>query len=88
MPVSKYDPSSDPHPPMYARGGGWARARQKAEDAASRDEHSEDLAIDMSENELHAGVGQVCPLCHRPIASGQSIRLRVDGTYQHDSCPG
>jgi hypothetical protein len=63
------------------------RAREMAADQAARAEHREDLATDKYENELHAGAGQECPLCHQAIAAGQPVRLRADGMYQHESCP-
>ena len=81
-----YDPANDPnanpydHPQLHRRGiytSGQLR---------SMEERFVDPAIDKSENELHAGIGQVCPVCHRAIAAGDAIRLRVDGTYQHDAC--
>jgi hypothetical protein len=52
----------------------------------SKDAHFEDQAADMSENELQAGTGQVCPVCHRAIEAGEPVRRRMDGTYQHDAC--
>jgi hypothetical protein len=48
--------------------------------------HAEDPKIDMNTNDLHAGGGQICPVCRRPIHEGQPVRKRVDGSYQHDAC--
>ncbi len=53
----------------------------------SAEEHAVDVLADMSENELHAGVGQICPRCGRTIEAGQAVRLMVSGNYQHDVCP-
>jgi hypothetical protein len=39
----------------------------------SKDAHFEDQAADMSENELQAGTGQVCPVCHRAIEAGEPV---------------
>jgi hypothetical protein len=84
--MRNYDPTSDPNAPLDSRGSNEGWLRQTAADRTARDEHHEDAAIDMSENELHAGTGEVCPVCHRVIASDQAVRLRFDGTYQHDVC--
>jgi hypothetical protein len=80
-----YDPRNDPNAPL-SRGGTAGWPGQGADDPAGGDEHREESARDMSENELHAATGEVCPVCHRAIESGQAVRLRVDGTYQHDTC--
>jgi hypothetical protein len=50
------------------------------------EEHAVDPLADMTENELHAGVGQTCPRCGRAIKSGQAVRRTVSGAYQHDAC--
>lgn len=93
------DPSSDPNPldsrptapsagvAMWLGQVALPTAELLRKSAADQDEAYEDPAIDMSENELHAGTGQVCPVCHRAIAREQAVRLRIDGTYQHDACP-
>lgn len=93
----RYDPPSDPDTPVDdldqdpvfsgKAGGGPRWARRQEALRATRDEHAQDLAIDMNENDLHAGTGQVCSLCHQVIAAGQDVRLRFDGTYQHEVCP-
>jgi hypothetical protein len=55
-------------------------------DLPFKDAHFEDAAADMRENELQAGIGQVCPVCHQVIEAGEPVRRRIDGTYQHDAC--
>jgi hypothetical protein len=90
------DRKSDPNVPadpvaaaefQAARWGGRAYAEAASmADLPSKDAHFEDLAADMSENELQAGTGQVCPVCHRAIEAGEPRRRRIDGTYQHDAC--
>jgi ribosomal protein S27AE len=38
------------------------------------------------DNELHAP-GQHCARCGRVIATGEDVRLRADGQWQHEECP-
>jgi hypothetical protein len=45
-----------------------------------------DAAADMDANELHVS-GQTCARCNRPILEGEDVRRRIDGTFQHDTCP-
>src|SRR5262249_50290616 len=72
---------------LAARVGGKAHAEAASmADLPSKDAHAEDQAADMSENELQAGTGKVCPVCHRAIEAGEPVRRRIDGTYQHDAC--
>jgi hypothetical protein len=83
--VPSQGPVSDP-PLIGGRSNlGWIR--QSAADRAAQDDDHDDPAIDMDENELHAGAGELCSVCHRAIEGGQAVRLRADGTYQHDTCP-
>jgi hypothetical protein len=76
----------------FARETGQTAGEAITDDGSAIDadqhaaEHAEDPNVDMSTNELHATVDQVCPICHRPINEGQPVRKRVDGSYQHDSC--
>src|SRR5215469_440950 len=94
--VPDNDRQSDPGAPVdpvaeaeweAARYGGKAfAAGASLADLPSRDAHFEDQAADMSENELQAGTGDVCPVCHRAIEAGEPVRRRADGTYQHDAC--
>ena len=78
---------SDPKAPLDSGGSKVGWIRQNAVDRAAQDGADEESAIDMNENEVHAGTGQVCPVCHRAIAGDELVRLQVDGTYQHDTCP-
>lgn len=55
-------------------------------DLPYKEGHYEDPEADITGNELQAGTGQVCPVCHQVIEAGQLRRRRVDGTYQHDAC--
>ena len=90
-----YDPPNDPKAPQRdpvaeaewrAHGGtAWEEAASIT-DLPSKDAHFEDPAADMRENELQAGIGEVCPVCHRAIEAGEPVRRRIDGTYQHDAC--
>ena len=41
---------------------------------------------DVESNELHSGVGTVCPRCGQKIEPGQEVRRTASGAYQHDSC--
>jgi hypothetical protein len=77
--LREYDDENDPSVKFNPRG-------DQQPDLASKDGHFEDPAADMSENELQAGTGQVCPVCHRVIEAGEPRRRRIDGTYQHDAC--
>jgi hypothetical protein len=92
--VKIYDPAIDPEEPVdpepvkeITPWGVRESATQQGAERANRDGHYEDLTLDMNENELSAGTGQVCRLCHRVIAPGQDVRRRIDGTYQHEVCP-
>jgi hypothetical protein len=71
---------------LGGRGGKAYAVAASMADLASKDAHFEDPAADMSENELQAGAGQICPVCHRAIEAGEPRRRRIDGTYQHDAC--
>jgi hypothetical protein len=61
-----------------------ARFQEFRDDDAA--EHASDPTADASGNDLHAGVGQVCPICSREIMAGQPVRRRLNGSYQHDNC--
>ena len=61
-------------------------ARDPATPPHTREDGLADLALDAESNQLEAGVGDICPVCHEPIKAGQGVRRRVDGQYQHDSC--
>jgi hypothetical protein len=78
------DPYKDPNAPLRTSKAGWSQGLSGPNDEAS--DHATDPQVDMSLNDLHTGVGQVCPICNRAIAAGQAVRKRVDGSYQHDSC--
>jgi len=69
----------------HTESNAYAQAKTMA-DLPSKDAQFEDAGADMSENELQAGIGQVCPVCHQVIADGEPVRRRIDGTYQHDAC--
>ena len=85
--MSSDNPRDDPNAPLYAWAGRDGFMVQEADELRSREERYQDPAVNMTENDLHAGTGQVCPVCHQAIANGQAVRLRIDGTYQHDPCP-
>jgi hypothetical protein len=80
--VSDYDPRNDPDAPLD-----WLGTKEDWLRLGAGDGPGEGAGRDMSGNALHAGTGAVCSLCHRAIEAGQDVRLRVDGTYQHESCP-
>lgn len=89
-----YDPTIDPEEPadpepieVITPHGVSESPTQQGAERANRDGHREDLTLDMNENQLRRGAGQVCPLCHQLIALGQDVRRRIDGTYQHEVCP-
>jgi hypothetical protein len=88
--VPDNDREDDPNEPLTGVPGQpdlrAVRETWTLADLPSKDAHFEDAAADMSENELQAGTGQVCPVCHRAIADGEPVRRRIDGTYQHDAC--
>jgi len=42
--------------------------------------------VDAEDNELHAP-GQRCARCGRVIVTGEDVRLRADGRWQHEECP-
>jgi hypothetical protein len=93
--VRGHDRESDPNAPLGAREVSLRREGSDADRGVSLRYGSFQVstrkervgtAAHVSENELHAGTGQECPVCHRAIAAGEPVRLRVDGTYQHDAC--
>jgi hypothetical protein len=44
------------------------------------------VAADPDANNLHAGVGERCMICDRPIKRGQPVRRTISGGYAHDNC--
>ena len=85
-PVDDFAPAGDPNAPLDPVEHAERYGLRTMEDLPFKDAHFEDPAADMSGNELRAGTGQVCPVCHRVIADGEPVRRRIDGTYQHDDC--
>lgn len=49
-------------------------------------EERSDLYVEAEDNELHAP-GQRCARCGQVIKSGEDVRLRADGKWQHEICP-
>ena len=53
-----------------------------------RDREDRELAyLDPEDNEAHAP-GQVCGRCGAVITAAQDVRLRADGRWVHEVCPG
>jgi hypothetical protein len=49
-------------------------------------EERDNLFVDAEDNELHAP-GRTCARCGRVIAAGEDVRMRADGSWQHEVCP-
>lgn len=84
----KKDPALEDRVAEAERAGSWKayEAAKSMAELPSKEGRYEDPMADLSENELQAGTGQVCPVCHRLIEAGELRRRRIDGTYQHDAC--
>ena len=52
-----------------------------------REDHATDADVDFETNELHAA-GQTCVVCHATIEPTEDARRHLDGSYQHEICPG
>jgi len=55
--------------------------------ALNREDQATDADMDFEDNELHA-VGKTCVACQATIGPGEDVRRHLDGTYQHEICPG
>lgn len=75
------------YPKAFERGTALRRMRERDLEAQlEADEHRSDPQVDVGLNDLHSGIGQVCPVCGRPIREGQPTRKTITGRYQHDAC--
>ena len=52
-----------------------------------REDQATDAAADFEDNELHAA-GKTCVVCHAVIGPTDEVRRHLDGTFQHEICPG
>jgi hypothetical protein len=70
--------------------GGLPQDREDSpeREIGERDREDRELAyLDPEDNEARAP-GQVCARCGQVITAGQDVRLRGDGKWVHEVCPG
>jgi len=76
-PRNDHPAAAPPLLPGEEAGVGWLEREDQATDADA----------DFESNELHAA-GKTCVVCHAVIAPTDEVRRHLDGTFQHEICPG
>ena len=77
-PQRSNDPLANP-PPLPGEKG--------SVDFLDAEDHATDADVDFEDNELHAA-GKTCVVCHATIGPTDDVRRHLDGSFQHEICPG
>lgn len=86
------DKADHEEPPFDGRAG-QLMGGESLQHVAQHWRHADDAAaawsdptVDAASNDLHEGVGELCPRCGQTIRAAEAVRCTAAGAYQHEEC--